>query len=82
MSWGTEYADRDHSHREIDDERFDRERAISDSEIGLNSRIDDIRSDCNAAREELWGEIHELRDQIKELQAQLGDHVHKVGSHG
>jgi chromosome segregation ATPase len=82
MSWGQEYADLHHSHREIDEERYDRERAIDDARSYLHSRIDDARTDCNAAREELWTEIHELRGKLDELANVLYDHRTKAGSHG
>jgi hypothetical protein len=72
MSWGTEYADLHHSHREIDDERYDRERAISDAEGILNSRIDDARLDCNAAREELWRELSIVNELLGELTRRVG----------
>jgi hypothetical protein len=73
MSWGQEYADRDHWHREIDEERYDRERAIDEGERNLFSLIDAIRTDCNAAREELWAEIHELRTQLTTLAAKVSE---------
>jgi hypothetical protein len=82
MSWDTNYADRDHSHREIDSERYERERAIDDARRELDYRIDGIRDDNNAARSELWGEIQELRGKLDELANVLYDHRTKAGSHG
>ena len=82
-----DYADTHHSHRELDDERYDRERAIGDAEININARITDLGQDCRASREELWGRINELEDQHQHLNAavlqltqRLDDHL-ELGSH-
>lgn len=71
MSWGERWASEHHGHREIDEERWDRERAITDAESRLDSRIDDVRSDNGMAREELWTTIDELRDDQRTKVAEL-----------
>ena len=75
-----EYADESHSHREVDEVRWDLERKLNDEASQLNDRIRAVAFTAND-HSELWGELEELRKLIGELRAHLDDHVHKTGSH-
>jgi chromosome segregation ATPase len=71
MSWGERFADEHHTHREVDDLRYDAERALEDARRDLDSRITSIRDDNAGAREELWTELHNLSVEIQRLREGL-----------